>query len=172
MSNAARDMLPTSHRWSAMATLPDTNVMQKGTCWNHSISTSATASPRTASTIFSMTIPALRLATEAPITLRVLMPRMRMGVSAKVKLVRLSMATISTKMEATSRTICKLRLPLSSGPMSEKCISLTGLSLALKLPSRSNFSKSVYGEKDIIFMAMLFSTSALTAASSRRKKIV
>ena len=76
--------------------------------------------PTKAKSTFSIIIFILRLPTEAPITRRVLMPRIRIGISESDKLSRLSMAINSTNTEATVNTSTKPRLPLSLKLMPEK----------------------------------------------------
>ena len=73
-----------------------------------------------ASATFSMISLMRRLPVDAPITRRVLMPRMRIGISESVKLRRLSMAMKMMKSEATVSTFTRLRLPLSFVPVPEK----------------------------------------------------
>lgn len=121
---------------------PETSFMQVSLRWKATTSRMPMSSATKANITFSIIILRRRLPTDAPITRRVLMPRMRIGISESEKLSRLSMAIKSTKTEATVRTPTKLRLPRSFGPTPEKYMSSTGVMRIFMLTSLSNFFSS------------------------------
>ena len=88
--------------WKLM--FPETSFMHSGLFWKRRISRVAPARATTDQNTFSRIIPKRRLAVVLPITLRVLMLRMRTGVCASEKLVKLSRPIIRIKIEAACST--------------------------------------------------------------------
>ena len=121
---------------------PETSFMQVSLRWKATISRMPITNPTKAKTTFSNIIFIRKLPIEAPITRRVLMPRMRIGTSESEKFSRLSMAMNSTNTDATVRTSTKPRLPRSFGPTPEKYMSSTGVMRIFMLTSLSNFFSS------------------------------